>query len=193
MKYLLVIICSLAFTAYSQSYPDGAVGLKYGQSYSRVLQILKNRGGTVSQGSTRELLMMTNIQYGEYAADAIFLNFHNDSLYRISIFIKPDHESETVDVYESICRNVAHKYGPSTTKVENYKYPYQKGDGHVETAITVGKATLRRYWIFEYEDVDSDMISVGITDSHNIIIAYSYGRIESKLRQQEKRKQSEDY
>jgi hypothetical protein len=51
------------------------------------------------------------------------------------------------------------KYGIPDRDIEEYKSPYEKGDGHEETALFVNKATIYNQWFFD----NGDFIFVDVT------------------------------
>lgn len=194
MKHTLLLLF-LPLIAFSQTYPDGAIGVKYSQSKQEVIKILQARGGTIYKAEKPDpnQLIFVNLKYGAYDTDMVILTFSDDKLYQIGIFLKPKHESAAVELYKRVAETLGAKYGPPDQNIEEYLYPYERNDGHVETAISIGKAKFRKVWRFEYQDVPADLLTMTISDNFDVIVGYVYGRLFSKQYDLEKQKDSHDY
>jgi hypothetical protein len=113
-------------------------------SDTKTLMAPRNFGRPKSNG---DVLLWKNVKFAGRDAD-LFFSFYNDKLYTVLAVITVD-KGNAFDTYNSIKDDMAAKYGEPTDNIEQYKYPYEKGDGHEETALYANAAKIFCRWVFD--------------------------------------------
>ena len=170
-KLLVIALILINFNSYSQidlnKTPSGFWGIDFGSSMFKVKSIMNSKSGCeISEASNSNQLVYTG---GSFAGNNIYflmLEFYNDKFYNGVVSVKPSSGS-ILSVYNGIIENLTTKYSAPDKAIENYEYPYKKGDEDYETAIKVGKALIASRWNF-------DNSSITISVSKNLSIVYDY-------------------
>jgi hypothetical protein len=87
---------------------------------------------------------------------------------RVSI-VTPDDEAR--QVYATTVEALSRKYGEPYGNLEEFEYPYEKDDGHEETAIKMGKATIATLWRSPTDEGGTG-VAVQISKQLNVEIIY---------------------
>ena len=104
-------------------------------------------------------------------------------------------ESQTIEKYEKIREELNQKYYITDKIIEEYKYPYEAGDGHTETAIEMGKAEFMTIWQFKCltNNEFNNSIILSITNKLKVILIYSEGSLYQIYSDRENNKVMSDY
>lgn len=170
-KILVIALILINFIAFSQIDSNktlsGFWGIDFGSSMVKAKSIMNSKSGCeISEASNSNQLVYTG---GSFAGNNIYivsLKFYNDKFYNGVVYVKPSSGS-ILSVYNGIIENLTTKYSDPDKVIENYEYPYKKGDEDYETAIKVGKALIASRWYF-------DNSSITISVSKNLSIMYNY-------------------
>lgn len=173
---------------------EGFLGITFGSSQEDSKKILKTRNGIIdSQNSNENSLLYDGIKFAGHITELVILSFYEDKLAKASVYIKPELESRIVNIYIGICDDLNKKYYVSTKNFETYDYPYEKNDGHTETAISLGNADFSCFWNFINIGKEDDYISVSISERMEIIISYENGELNNLLVNKHKENDALDY
>ncbi|HCM35513.1 hypothetical protein [Chryseobacterium sp.] len=174
---------------------NGFLNISFGENKQNVIEKIKEKNGILdSENSNDDSLIFDNLKFA--GRDTIFIAFHfvQDKFCRAMVFVKANLESRTVTLYKQIKEEVNEKYYKTVDDFENYEYPYEQNDGHVETAISLGKANFSSYWAFKNDkNKENDYISAKIDENFNIIIIYENGELMTEFENYKKQKNYEDY
>lgn len=96
-------------------------------------------------------------------------------------------------MYKQICTELNKKYYKTEKTYETYDYPYEKNDGHTETAISLGKAEFSSFWNFNNLNKKDDYISVEINQYLEVVINYEHGELTNAMVNLNKEKDLLDY
>jgi hypothetical protein len=176
---------------------DGVLGLKFGSSREDVRQVMLKRADFPldKANSTNDDVLYGAGKFAGRDVEVLYLQFVNNKLYSIAFFIPVDLESRLIDTYNEIQSELNEKYYESEEIIENYKEPYEKGDGYAETAIKIGKATFLTRWKFDSSSNNEyyNMITVGITTTMQILLIYKDGALDKVASEKNKAKKLDDY
>lgn len=174
---------------------NGFLNIPFGENQQKVIEMMNEKGGILSlENSNHNALIFDNIQFAGHPTTLIAINFLKEEFCRAMVFIKASLESRTIDLYKQIKEGINEKYYQTKNDFENYEYPFEKNDGHIETAITLGKAIFSAYWNFKNEESkEDDYISVKIDENFQIIITYENGQLMKALVDSQKQENHKDY
>lgn len=123
----------------------------------------------------------------------LLLSFKDDQLY-IAVYRIKTEKNKVYETYQKIKQDLANKYGVADRDREEYKFPYEKGDGHTETAISLDLVDLTCIWDFD----NSDGIMISLAENEfdsslkNVMLVYFYGKVVLELESQSKKEISDD-
>lgn len=172
---------------------NGFLNISFGENKQNVIEKIKEKNGILDLENVNEdSLIFDNLKFA--GRDTTFVAFHfvQDKFCRAMVFLKANLESQTVTLYKHIKEEINERYYQTADDFENYEYPYEKNDGHIETAISLGKATFSSYWTFK-NNKENDYISVKIDENFHIIIVYESGQLMTDFENCKKQKNYEDY
>lgn len=132
----------------------GFWGIKFGSSYDEVKSLMNQKQGCVysAESSTKSLIYSGGKFAGE-KIDFLSLSFHNGRFYKAICILNPFSELNIFTTYEAIKQDMSNKYFDPNNEIEEYIYPYKKGDGHEFTAIRTDKAAFGSIWNFDNESI----------------------------------------
>jgi hypothetical protein len=176
---------------------NGCMGLIFGQSKSKVKQIMTSKGGILdTKYSKPDVLIYDNIKFATRKTSFVACHFTNDKLCECVIYMKADLESNTTNLYNVIKNELNKKYYESDVTFEQYKYPYEKGDGFTENAISLGKATFITYWFENSSEQFGENINfviLEITSDMYIKILYQDAELSKGAKDKEVQEKNLDY
>jgi len=159
--------------------------------------------GTTSQISKQLLLERENVSYTEEKDEVLsfiggtlagfevgmwMLFFNNDKLYEARMGIDISLEAQAISTYNEIKSLLKKKYGYPDVDVEKYSYPYEKGDGHDETAIKLGKATIGANW-----ELEKTTIEIRIMSSLDIMLRYTSNKLSKEAEEKIEQKKIDEF
>ena len=100
-----------------------------------------------NEGKRSSLTTSKNILFSGRDAFFMILKFVNDKFYESHLLFETA-SPHIQDDFNSMSEELSRKYFKAN-QYEHYKYPYEKGDGHEESSITMGYGELSAYWIFK--------------------------------------------
>jgi len=165
-------------------------GIKFGFTKELSKSIMKSKGWIIDSEKTGSIIYKEN-NFLKRSAN-IILKFVNNEFYEGIAIFSPKLDSGILDLYNSINEDVSLKYGKGES-YESYSYPYEKNDGHLETALSLGKANFNTYWSKKSENKlskkDYNIISTEITENLLVILTYQDAeRIKIAINEQNKSK-----
>lgn len=194
----LAFFLTICYFSYSQVQNlEGFLGIKFGSSREEVKKsmLLRQDCKLDIQNSNENVLFFDNVNFGGRKTEYIIFKFVNNQFHTGAVVLKPELESKCIELYTKIKDELNEKYFVTDKDYENYKYPYEKGDGHAETAIAVGKAEFVSYWFFN-QDTDGEIqnaISIQIKEDFNIVITYQDGKLITEAIKKQKESNFKDY
>jgi hypothetical protein len=174
---------------------DGFLNISFGEKKQSTIEKIKDRNGILDlENSIDESLVFDNIKFA--GRETVFTAFHfvDDKFCRAMVFLKANLESKTVELYQKIKEEITEKYFRTNQDYEIYEYPFQKNDGHLETAISIGKANFSSFWTFKNNQSNQDdYISMKIDENFHIIIIYENGELMKKYENNKNQNNFQDY
>lgn len=132
----------------------GFWGIKFGSSYNEVKSLMNQKQGCVyNPESSSKSLIYSDGKFAGEKIDFLSLSFHNGKFYKAICILNPFSESTLFTTYESIKQDLSNKYFDPNNEIEEYIYPYKKGDGNELTAIKTDKAAFGSIWNFNNESI----------------------------------------
>ena len=184
-KLTFSLILSLLFglTQAQTNTLDGFLKSKWGSSRTEVKENNADKGYLYydGEGSGENVLIVLEADFAGESDCLIIWKFTSDKLFEGTVLISPDLEARAMEQYEEMSSKISGKYGTGET-YESYDYPYEKDDGHWETAFRLGKGNLDTYWNFD----DGNIISMTLTENLSIKVTYqSSDLVKEAIREQE--------
>jgi len=198
MKNAIVFLLLIVSTnSYSQSL-DSFFGMKFGCSPDSVKKVMLAKPGTsLMQGSRNDFLMFSGLKFAGRNTERISFSFINNKLHTGKVGFKSNLESKTLELYNEIKDELNQKYFKTKQDYEIYKYPFTKGDGHFETAVSSGKASIASFWEFKNPKAkvkeDNNSISLQITETFLIALCYQDGVLIGQAIDNDNKKNFKDY
>lgn len=196
---ILVVLLLLNFPSILKSADniDGVMGIKFGLTVEQVKQQMSQKSDfQIELDETNlENLIYTNGKFAGRDVNFISFDFVDNQLYKVTIVLKVDFKSQIIDIYESVRDDLNQKYFITDRIIEEYKYPYEAGDGFVESAIELGKAKFATAWLFKntLDSNFSNSILLSISTSFDVFLIYSEGRLKEIVTNRENKKNMSDY
>lgn len=174
---------------------NGFLGVNFGSTKENVKARLLSRPECIldEDNSDDNALFFNGIKFAGRETLFIMFMFYENGFANATVLIKPKLEAHTISLYSEIKGEINEKYFVSQEDYEIYESPYEKDDGYVETAISVGKATFSCYWTFKDEDNIEDYISLRINEDLNIVLTYENSYLMEQLVKKNKAMDSLDY
>jgi hypothetical protein len=173
---------------------EGFLGIKFGASTESVkdFMLAKPNCNLDLENSDNNQLFFEGAKFAGRDPLFILFKFVDNKFHTACVLIKPKLESQTIDLYNEIKDEINEKYYKTSEDYETYKYPYEKNDGHTETAIELGKASFSSYWKFNASSKDN-YIALSITEGLHIKISYQDGMLVQIAVERENAKNNDDY
>ncbi len=173
---------------------DSFLGIPFGSNQRLVNEKLLERNGTYNEINSDDITMTyEGIIFGGRQTEFIMFTFFDNQFCKASVYIKPYLESKVVEIFNQIKSEINSKYFITKKDYETYDFPYEKNDGHTETAISLGKAEFISFWNFGNGRDTDDYIVLKIDENLNIVISYEDGVLLDKLVKKTQQKNIEDY
>lgn len=169
-------------------------GIPFGTTRDSIIKMVKKKSGKIpKQTGEKGVLIYENCSFGSSYAKEITLLFVDGLFYGSYVVFKPENTPSIFDLYKQIKGDITEKYFKPQSDVESYKYPYEKGDGHVSTAILTGHATISSIWEFARSEKTrgSGMIVLVAENNGTVGMHYRDGFL-SKLAEMDLSKQMKD-
>lgn len=165
-------------------------GIKFGTSKEASKAIMKSKGWVVDSEKAGSVVYKENTYLKREAN--IIIKFVKNEFYEGVVLFYPQIESQILDLYNSIVDDVSLKYGEGDS-YESYSYPYEKNDGHLETALSLGKAKFSTYWYKKdgnnLTKKEYNVISTVISENLGVILTFQDSeRINIAINEQNKSK-----
>lgn len=163
-------------------------GIKFGLSFIAVKDAMKAKGYSPFSENDGVLLGYSNVSFGGRTPMLMLFKFDDSTFFEGSVFFKHDLESRTLDLYNDIKEDVTSKYGDGES-YESYDYPYEKSDGHWETALKLGKAHISTFWVKH----SGAAIQLEVTNDFSIELSYQDKKLIKQVVNKQQSKALEDY
>lgn len=174
---------------------DGFFGIKFGSSQELVKSTMIKKGFIFNNKSDGTNLLFHKGKFaGREVRDIMFV-FHNKQFHTAYVSFVPSLSGDIINLYEIICKEIIDKYFPADLVVERYIYPFEKDDGHYETAIKSGKAKLVSFWEFKApkNNAKNNRITVMIASDMFVGLIYIDGYLSELAQNAEKEENTKDY
>jgi len=158
---------------------DGFNGIPWGASMKNAKTIMESKDFTLRH-ETEKAYAFTGKFAGENV-EVIILYFFEDKMYMAVVSYKPE-ENLAKRKYKKYVDMMTQKYGKPHESVENYIWPYSKGDEFEETAISVNKAIIFSDWVFN----NDFNITITISNDLNTLIYYQNNKLSKEADEFEK-------
>lgn len=172
-KWVFLALAILCVTLTIPAEPlTGFLGVSFGSSMDDAKTAMAPRNfGEPFKGAN--LLVWEKAKFAGRDA-TLFFSFYNGKLYDGLAIITADN-GKAFSTYNSMKDDMTAKYGEPTDNIEQYKYPYTKGDGHEETALYANAATIFCRWVFDSGDFIHIMLHYDKPSTSNeVVISYIY-------------------
>ncbi len=189
-KLLLGAALLLNFTVNAQNL-NGCMGINFGDSKQSVRTTMGTKPGFefYKENSETNTVSYMNGTFAGHKAIGGVMHFYKDELHTITILLDVDQEPRATELYYEVINELKTKYNVTPEQAHYFKYPYTEGDGHTITALKRGYADMITLFKFD----DGNVISVSITSSISIKIAYQNTRIAGLAIDENNQKRSNDY
>jgi hypothetical protein len=198
MKSLVTILIVFLFINSHCQTLEGFLGVKFGSTIEEATKILSAKPGfkVNREFSKPDILAFTDAPFAGRKSFLICLAFVNNKFHTGFAIIAPNLESQLIELYNGIKEELNEKYFKTTSDFKSFKYPYEDGDGHEETAIKLGKASFSSFWNFKNPKGTNDennIISLEITESMKVKLTYQDGILIHEQVDKAKKKNFQDY
>lgn len=144
--FLVIMMFSLITVSAFGENLTGFWGVPWGSSLTKTEEIMAAKGYSPDSSASNGMTFKNASFAGRDCTVTFFLK--NGGFYMGAATILPA-MNKSYEEYIALKDDLINKYGEPAGDVENYKSPYEKGDGHTETAISLNYATIGANWIFE--------------------------------------------
>lgn len=151
-------------------------GIPLGCSQTELLEKLKTKGLTSEVKKTSATGARVIIKDFVFARRTYFLakfSIINNKLYEVALYYTTE-QPHIIDDFNDIKEEIDAKYFVGES-YSHYKYPYEKGDGHEESAISMGYGELSAYWVFAQNAIS--LQTEKVTSSNYIRLVYQHSRL----------------
>lgn len=195
MCRLLFVFTFLCSTSLFSQTLDGVMGVKFGSSPETVKKVvLAKTGAKLFTGRTHEhMLFFEGFTFAGRKVALVAFSFINNQFHTAMIAFKPKNSATIIELYEELKNEINEKYFVTNMDYEEYKYPYEKGDGLAEYAIQADKANFSAYWEFKNLNSESDYINLKISSDLRIDLTYQSGALIKLARDKQKQDNNKDY
>jgi len=191
MKYVLLTLFLFPILLFAQTL-DGFWGIKFGSSSSVVISEMAKKGYSKKTVGDDNSIKYYNVSFAGRKAELVVFYFFNGKFYSGSLLFKTELDSETYKYYTLLKNDLNNKYFTTSRDVEDYKYPYDKGDGHWETALKLGKLDLRSIWNFNTGGNEFNSITLVVLPSFYIGLVYTDGALNKEANYEKESKEASD-
>ncbi len=182
---------SMAFSQTTDSLINGAIGLKFGMSQSKVKTIIQSKGGILDKTSNQEFGICLTYKKLRFLSNDVYFThfkFYKDSLFSITFCFIVDADGFTQAKYDALKEKIENKYGNGDC-FRYFDSPYYDGDGYEMSAVSQGKAHISCIWT----DINENAISLAIKESLLIMLEYQSTNLIDKVIKNVESKQMKDY
>jgi len=185
--FLVVTIVFLSFQINAQAL-SGFWGIPWKSTVEDAKVIIESKGYTPNF-SSNTIVSYKNIKFADRYGN-LALYFDSNRFYSCGFEITPK-KNNTLEEFNSLKDDLKTKYGKPKLETEKYKYPYEKGDGHEETAIAGSYTDISCSWWFD----ESNAIILKINSKdYNVTISLAYycGEIAKEITQKNTKTKIDD-
>ena len=193
-KTLLIALLLIPFLGISQTTKpiESVFGLKFGSNMDDIIAALNAKGAVMFNGKTNERVVFRNIKLGQREPLQLEFLLVNNKMYQGTFYFKADQEPKTIEYYNALVKDISDVYGKGTP-YKNFKSPYEDGDGHEITAISLGYATCFTNWTSPNGESSIQVTMRSIKDELYILLIYSDDTLAKEAQQKEKEKAKADF
>lgn len=194
MKRLLLLALFIIPLEASAQVLEGFLNIPFKVKQDSVIKVIKQKyNASPSKKSVKDILYFNNISVaGQHANEVIFQFIEEEFYCAYAIFI-PEKEPEITTIYNDIKDKINLKYFRAQNDIDSYIYPYEKGDGHMLTALKTGKAKIGTVWMFDqHNKVAPSKISLLMSSDMYVLLGYEDGILSAVAKQKETQKNIKD-
>lgn len=173
---LLILLVSIPIYSFAQYKIDMEIpsfwGVPFKSTKEQVKKLMSEKSDCIFGAFDNEsnTLIYLGGNFNGYKVASSGFQFYNDCFYSGLVLLESTSETFVITNYKTLKKDLTTKYTLPTLDIENYKFPFKKGDSEQIEAIRLGKADFRSQWIFKHATIlitiDSDLkIMVGYSDS----------------------------
>ena len=156
----LIIVLTLSF-----SDPlTGFLGIPFGSTKDQVISAMSAKT-TIEPFIGNDVIAYKNIKFSGRDTELIVFYYYQNYFYSSLVIIAPE-RNRAPETYYAIKKDYYTKYGTPRRDIEEYSWPYKKGDGYEETALFANKANINADWLFD--------------EGNNIYIGLKYNNRETR-------------
>ena len=167
---------------------DGLLNIYWGMSSLKAKQLLLEREGVSLANVKDETWTFSGGTIAGYDVFSWILYFNNDQFYEARVGINVVLDAQVLTKYIEVKTLLSKKYGNPDLNVENYSYPYEAGDGHEETAIKLGKATIGANW-----ETNKTTISLKVLTTLDIMLLYQANELSKEAKKKNENKKLDEF
>jgi hypothetical protein len=186
MKKAFILLCLCVFiTVVGADSLTGFWGIPFGSSTYDTEAILVSKGlrnVIRRKDGDGNYLFAAGTSFAGRTADITFYFFKNQLYMSFVNFTKDMYD--LFDEYKALKNDLISKYGTPGSDVEEYKYPYKKGDGDEIMAVRMNAASIYSVWNFDSKNAilltaryDKE------SDKYQILLSYRYGILYEQKKQ----------
>lgn len=189
---LLIVLLSISTVVFAQTEANiegsvtGFMKSVWGSTLQEVEQNNSGKGYVYMDGF-EDILAVSSVEFAGFDDCTIAWYFTSNQLFQGKVIYTPSLEARAMEEYDSFKSKIDSKYGLGE-RYEFYDYPYEKGDGHWETAFKIGKGTLFSYWM----DNEENIITLKLDEDLNVTLTYQNSSLVEKAVEEKEAAESED-
>ena len=179
--FTVLILSIIGICAFAQTkMPTGLLNIEFGETQENAESKMINRGFTLISKLDKDKIEFSGKFSGRDST--IILEFYEDQFCCAFVLYEPD-LNKTIDTFDKIVSDFKKVYGEPNIKKREFKYPYEEGDGHEETAIALNKTDIYCFWSFSNDN--RIMVSIGYSKEPFIGVVYVNNPLYEKAKGEE--------
>lgn len=193
LLFAMILLVSIPIYSFAQYKIDmeitGFWGVPFKSTKEQVKKLMAEKKDCVfgAFDSETNTFVYMGGSFNGYKVDCAGLTFYNDSFYYGLVLLKSTSETFVITNYKTLKRDLTTKYTLPTIDIENYKFPFKKGDSEQVEAIRLEKADFQTHWHFTHAK-----IILKIDKNLTISVAYFDDMIKDIVDSIEKKDNSKD-
>lgn len=166
MKYFIILVIVLIVNPLkAQTNFLELTGFSFKSSRKHVEQKAKSMGGWVPESIREEKSLGVNgLNLFGISNDQVIFQFYQDQMYSMSIFLDPQTDEETTDMFNRVYQKITNVFGEPVGRVNN-----------------------TTMWLANRDDPDSDKLSIKVTSNNKLMVLLMDGELLNLAEPQHKR------
>jgi hypothetical protein len=178
-----VWLVSFLFIVLALSFSDpltGFLGIPFGSTKDQVISAMSAKT-TIKPIIGDNIIAYENIKFAGRDTKWISFSFYQDYFYASRVVIVPE-QNRALETYYAIKKDYYTKYLKPSWDIEEYSWPYRKGDGKEEIALFANKAKINAAWFLDEDNAIYIQLQYNNTEAQcEISILYVENKTSAKM------------